>query len=638
MDQELTQIMKHIHEGHNFLLSGGAGSGKTFTLVQVIKQIIIERPTSLVACVTYTNAAVREIESRVNHDNLRVSTIHDFLWNCISNFQKELRDSLIQLIKDGVLSRGVNVNMPISEDFFMKGDKLVSIQYKEYLRISDGVISHDEVLQVANYMFSHYPKLCDVVKSSYPFILIDEYQDTSRLVIKILLESFSKDNKRSCIIGFFGDSMQAIYDGGIGDINDYKYPRGNVYEVRKEQNRRSPQIIIDLSNKLRLDDLKQHRSGDICAPNMINGEIKEGRALFLYSQTETTTIDEIRRYLSEKEGWCFDDPRSTKELNLTHRLIAGKAGFGTLMEIHIGDEILKYRDRIKKFVEENEVCTEGKTFGEVIHFVEERFTNTQTRTKISKTTELKDFIENNCHLYNIVLAYPYDEFVKMYVSKDQLIDDKKQQEDEESKKGSKRSELVKHLMKIERCIYLYSSKDIGGFLKRTERKIEKASDKRSLCDAINQLVNVGDKSIGEVIELADILGVVKKDDALDRYKERCPYVFERMMTAPYKEVQALYKYLEGATPFSTQHKTKGAEYDNVLVILDNGKWKNYNFEKLFTASGDDLQNSVVQRTRKIFYVCCTRTKENLTVYYYSPSEEVLTKAREWFGNDNVRPI
>lgn len=202
MDQELTQIMKHIHEGHNFLLSGGAGSGKTFTLVQVIKQIIIERPTSLVACVTYTNAAVREIESRVNHDNLRVSTIHDFLWNCISNFQKELRDSLIQLIKDGVLSRGVNVNMPISEDFFMKGDKLVSIQYKEYLRISDGIISHDEVLQVANYMFSHYPKLCDVVKSSYPFILIDEYQDTSRLVIKILLESFSKDNKRSCIIGF----------------------------------------------------------------------------------------------------------------------------------------------------------------------------------------------------------------------------------------------------------------------------------------------------------------------------------------------------------------------------------------------------------------------------------------------------
>jgi hypothetical protein len=29
-------------------------------------------------------------------------------------------------------------------------------------------------------------------------------------------------------------------------------------------------------------------------------------------------------------------------------------------------------------------------------------------------------------------------------------------------------------------------------------------------------------------------------------------------------------YLEGATPFSTQHKTR--RFSNVLVILDNGKW------------------------------------------------------------------
>ena len=46
MGEELTQIMQHIHEGHHFLLSGGAGSGKTYTLVQVIKRIISEYPTS----------------------------------------------------------------------------------------------------------------------------------------------------------------------------------------------------------------------------------------------------------------------------------------------------------------------------------------------------------------------------------------------------------------------------------------------------------------------------------------------------------------------------------------------------------------------------------------------------------------
>ena len=36
---ELQDIMNHIHEGHDFLLSGGAGSGKTYSLVQVLQHI-----------------------------------------------------------------------------------------------------------------------------------------------------------------------------------------------------------------------------------------------------------------------------------------------------------------------------------------------------------------------------------------------------------------------------------------------------------------------------------------------------------------------------------------------------------------------------------------------------------------------
>lgn len=117
MGKELTQIMQHIHNGHHFLLSGGAGSGKTHTLVEVIKHIISEYPASLIACITYTNAAVQEIDNRVNHNNLRVSTIHDFLWDCISNFQEELRDSLVKLINDGIISVGSNAILPIDAGF-----------------------------------------------------------------------------------------------------------------------------------------------------------------------------------------------------------------------------------------------------------------------------------------------------------------------------------------------------------------------------------------------------------------------------------------------------------------------------------------------------------------------------------------
>lgn len=634
MGEELTQIMQHIHEGHHFLLSGGAGSGKTYTLVQVIKRIISEYPTSLIACITYTNAAVREIESRVNHDNLRVSTIHDFLWDCVGNFQKELRESLVELINTEQLKLSDNVNIPIRLDFF---EDVEIIKYKEYLRIREGIISHDEVLKLANYMFANYPKLRAVVKGSYPFILIDEYQDTSPLVVDALLNSLN-DGVRTYCMGFFGDAMQAIYDDGVGDIDKYKYPVGNVYEVKKEQNRRSPQVVIDLANKIRLDDIKQHPSTDEDAPNMKNGHIKIGKALFLYSQDSTVTVNDVRSYLKEKEEWDFDNVQKVKELNLTHNLIAEKAGFPTLMEIHRGDGIMKYRDRVNKFVSKNDINTEGKSFGQVLLVLERQYTEEKERKAFRPTIEMQNFIDSHSELYSRSLTLIFDDFVKMFVSSDQLVDDKKQSEDENSKKGSKRSELIRHLMKIERCIHLYSSGEVGTFLQVTEKHIRTIADKLAIHNAIGRLTNVGDKTIEEIINLADELGIVHKDESLERYAEHSSYVYGRVMEVPYKEVQALYRYLEGMTPFSTQHKTKGTEFDNVLVILDNGKWNNYNFEKLFTAKGNELQDSVVRRTRKIFYVCCTRTKENLVVYYHQPSELVLLKAKEWFGIDNVIQI
>lgn len=638
MDKELKQIIQHIRDNHHFLLSGGAGSGKTYTLVQTIKQVIQEYPTALIACITYTNAAVQEIENRVNHENLRVSTIHDFLWGCISNFQNELRDSIIDLINTEQLPRVPNLTIPVDSSFFNKDGETQQIKYKEYLRIKDGIISHDEVIVIANYMFSKYPKLCQIVIGSYPFILIDEYQDTNPLVVDIFLNQFSKQKGRQYCIGFFGDSMQAIYDEGIGDLAKFIYPVGQVYEVKKEQNRRSPKAVIELANCIRLDDLTQHPSEDKAAPNMQDGQIKAGRVLFFHSQTDSVSIDNVRSYLIKNEGWNFDDIQGTKELNLTHNLISKKAGFQTLMDIHRGDAIIKYRDRVNSYVKEHSVDTAMLTFEEVILMLEDQFTEEKERRKFRPTPAMKQFIDSRKDLYTYALSLNFNDFINMYVSSDQLIDDKKQAEDENNKKGTKRSELIRHLMKIERCIYLYSQGDICTFLQVTEKQVRTLSDKRVIRDAIDQLTKVEDKSIEEIINLADELGIVKKDDALMRYSERCSYIYDRVMNVPYREVQELYKYLEGLTPFSTQHKTKGTEFDNVLVILDNGKWNNYNFEKLFTAAGDELSNAVVKRTFKIFYVCCTRTKEKLAVFYHKPSVAVLTKAKVWFGEENIIEI
>lgn len=634
---EFQQIMEHITNGDNFLLSGGAGSGKTYSLVQVIKQVITDNPVSKVACMTYTNAAVKEIEERVNHKNLNVSTIHDFLWDNIKHFQKELKLAIIALANDeDVIKIRINDLDNIPNDFFDNREESVEIQYKEYLRLKDGVISHDELLVIAEYMFKHYPKLCDIVKDKYKFIFIDEYQDTHREVVKILLEHFTKSKKRSCI-GFFGDAMQSIYDKGIGNINEYKGDdEGKVKEVKKTQNRRNPQKILSLANRLRTDGIIQVPSTDSSAPNMMDGQVKEGKIMFIHSTNED--IPRVKQYLSENHGWDFSNTKETKELNLTHNLIADKAGFRTLMDIYDKDYILDFKKRIKDYIKSNGITTDfsANTFGEVVEVLQRGRTGKDLKA-VSPTPTMQLFINNNPVLYQTALNCNYASFSKIYVDKDQLVDDKKQDEEDENKRGSKRDNLIRHLFKIQTNITLYTNKQYNEFLRITDyRRINSIEDKKNLKQNIESLINVDDKTIEEIISDAHKKGICLIDEKLEAFREEKEYVYNRVKDVKYSEFQMLYVYLEGKTPFSTQHKTKGAEFENVLVILDNGRWNDYNFEYLFTNRVN--KQSVLERTQKIFYVCCTRAKENLAVFYHNPIPNVINQAKEWFEEENVYRI
>ena len=349
LESEVQEIFRCIDNKRNFLLSGGAGSGKTYSLVQVIRQVITENQTAKVACMTYTNAAVKEIEERVNHTNLDMSTIHDFLWENIKNFQNELKSAVIALSNDEGANISIDESNLIPGDYFDDLEK--GIQYKEYLKIKEGIISHDELLIVANYLFEKYPKLSSIVKDKYQFIFIDEYQDTNKAVVDIFLNHFKKSKKHN-IIGFFGDAMQSIYDDGIGNLDEYKgHEPDKVCEVKKTQNRRNPRKVIDLANRLRTDGIVQEASVDENAPNMLGGQVKDGTIMFIHSPNGY--ISAVKRYLTENHGWNFENAKVTKELNLTHNLIADKAGFRALMDIYDSDPVIGLKNDILKKIKDN---------------------------------------------------------------------------------------------------------------------------------------------------------------------------------------------------------------------------------------------------------------------------------------------
>ncbi len=608
---ELKNIQDCIEKNNSFLISGGAGSGKTYSLVQTINFIKENYKNKKVACITYTNVAANEIKNRVvDNRNLKVSTIHDFLWENIKQFQKELRKCIVELINEEKIKFN---DENIQENYFDS----MNIQYKEYLDIKNGIISHDEVILVANKMYNEYRVLCDILKDKYDFILVDEYQDTNRFVIEILLDYLKKSSKK-IIIGFFGDSMQSIYDDGVGDLENY-VENAEIIEIQKKQNRRNPLKIIELANRIRIDGLIQEPSEDIEAPNMENSRIKLGEIKFIYSEN-FIEYEELKANQIFHD-WNFDDNINTKELDLTHNLIAKRAGFENLMKIYDKDPILKLKQELVRKIA-NDTINEDCTFEEILNQYP------QFKTKIE--TIKRDETTNN--LYNIVKDKAFREIRKMYFSKDSLIDDKKLSVEEVQSKGRKRDVLINQLFRIQYLISLYENKNFNEVINRTDFFISRLEDKKIINEKFIKLKEKQDQTIGQVIDTADELRICIKDDKFKSFIADNEYLYNRVKNLKYEEFKNLFKYIEGYTPFSTQHKVKGAEFNNVLVILDNGNWNQYNFEYLFTETGNE---NVLKRTQKIFYVCCTRAKEKLYVYYCEPHPLVVKKAKVWFGEENV---
>ena len=85
-----------IDNKKSFVLQGGAGSGKTETLKELLIYINQTNPKAKVMCITHTNVAVNEILSRTGNA-FPVSTIHSFLNSLIKDYKKNIHTVIGEL-------------------------------------------------------------------------------------------------------------------------------------------------------------------------------------------------------------------------------------------------------------------------------------------------------------------------------------------------------------------------------------------------------------------------------------------------------------------------------------------------------------------------------------------------------------
>ena len=513
MASELDKISECIENKKNFVLNGGAGSGKTYTLGKVLDKIYNANPSIKVVCITYTNVAKDEIIERFGSYGILACTYHEFLWSQIKNFQNDIKKRILSLVASEDIKYKRDEDKPeLTEELYRE----IKINYEDYKRLEKGIISHEDVLILAEKMFESYPLLSRIVSDRFDYIFIDEYQDTSPLVIKIFLEHLQKYERRP-VIGLFGDPMQAIYATGVGDVTKHIIS-GCLNEIKKSDNYRSTQIIVDVLNNLRADIQQESR---------LDSGNDDSNAMFLYSREEKNS-EQILNSLSL-------DTNNTKTLYLTHNLISNEMGFVNIFKVYI----------------------KGR----------------------SSNTDPK----------------PLD-----------------------------------YALKIVDIIDLYSSKKYVKFINKTKYTISKVSDKADLKKHVEYLLSE-ELLIGQFIEYAKNNGLINEDEKVVDYIESTEdrlRKYEEFKEVSVQELFAYSKYKNKYSPFSTQHGVKGAEFDNVLVVLDNGKWNLYNFKYLF----EDVagKEETVKRTEKIFYVSCSRAKKNLYVYYQNPSLAVLETAGKWF--------
>ena len=554
LNQSLDIVQDCIKLGNSFILEAGAGSGKTWTLIESIKYVLeikaieLEKANKQIACITYTNVAKDEIIERIENNPLvLVLTIHEFLWLVMKNYQKELKCEIIKYNNEDKRKQVEELENKIRN---------TTIEYSQYGRkFEKGKITHEDVLEFSSILFKTYPKISNIVANKFPYLFIDEYQDTEQRTVELLLDYLHAGNKDKIVIGFFGDSMQKIYNQGIGKIPRKYIDDKSLTFITKNENYRCSLKVIDLLAKIR-PDLIQSPSG-----KNLQGEI-----CFIHCNNNLVNSDEnyssTLNFLGKHKDWNFKT--DTKILLLTHRSIANKLGYENLLAVY--DNIEFGRDRLLN--------------------KEELFSN----FFLGKVEYLIQLYDNK----------NYREFIKQLG-----IDGFKINYHEDKTKVQK---LISELKRLR--------------------------NEKSVLEVMNYVFE--NKILTKPIRLEEFQNDIQKEELEGSQINRKQF-YNELMGVRYSEYILINDYIENHTPYSTKHGVKGAEYKNVLVVIDDNSWNQYRFNDVFSANKSNQGR--FDRTLNLLYVCCSRAKDKLTILSLSQIDKsAINTITDLFGAENVYDI
>lgn len=111
----------------------------------------------------------------------------------------------------------------------------------------------------------------------------------------------------------------------------------------------------------------------------------------------------------------------------------------------------------------------------------------------------------------------------------------------------------------------------------------------------------------------------------------------RFLQCNASELWGYRKYIEKMSPFATQQGIKGAEFEKVIVVVDDqeGRSNTFSYGKYFgvtplsaTDQGhiDAGRDSVIDRTRRLFYVCCSPALSDLAVVIFAEDTAQMREA------------